>query len=123
MTKPEPRLWVLRSGVCSRGCGPPRPGGRLRSRKSLKNCSNGEPGGNTGTSGPGRSPPRTCTEVLEEILTTDGNSLAARSAKLSGATRAAAGALAATISPVAVATISPVAVAAGNAARLRANRT
>ncbi len=32
--------------------GRPVPPGRLRLRKSLKNCSNGEPGGNSGTSGP-----------------------------------------------------------------------
>ena len=52
--------------------------------------------------------------LLEEMLTTDGCSLAARSAKLSGAVRAMAGALAAARIPVAVTT--------GAAATLRAIR-
>src|SRR5690606_31048500 len=65
------------------------PGGRLRSMKSRKNRSKGEPGGNCGISGPPRSP-RALTDWLVEMLTTAGRSFAARSAKLSGAERAKA---------------------------------
>src|SRR5271166_3261094 len=58
--------------------------------KSLKNCSKGEPGGNIGKSGPG--PPLRAVIVAEDdTLTTAGSSFAARSAKLSPGTRAAAG--------------------------------
>ncbi len=61
---------------------PPWPPRRLRSMKSLKNCSNGEPGGNTGTSGPRLARPGARRERwVEEMLTTPGSSLAARSAK------------------------------------------
>ncbi len=89
MMKPDPRLCIRRSdggGWAS----PPRPPGpgRLRLRKSLKNCSNGEPGGNSGTSGPGPGPgepARACTAWVDEMFTTAGSSFAARSAKLSGA--------------------------------------
>ncbi len=59
--------------------------------KSWKNCSNGEPCGNCGESPDGRSA-RACTACCEEMLTTAGASEAARSAKLSGAPRARAGA-------------------------------
>ena len=51
-----------------------------RSMNSLKNSSKGEPGGNCGNSMPGL-PSTTC---VVETLTTEGRSLAARSAKLSG---------------------------------------
>jgi hypothetical protein len=57
----------------------------LRLRKSLKNCSNGDPGGNIGISGPAPGPPaRACIAWVDEMFTTAGNSFAARSAKLSG---------------------------------------
>ena len=60
--------------------------GRLRLRKSLKNCSNGEPGGNSGISGPAPgAPARACAAWVDEMFTTAGSSFAARSAKLSGA--------------------------------------
>src|SRR5262252_3134498 len=87
MMKPEP------SEVPLRGCASGRPlFGRPRSKKSRKNSSNGEPGGNCGISGPLCSRPRSDFIVwVVEILTTDGSSRAARSAKLSGAGRAAAG--------------------------------
>ena len=94
MMKPEPRLCMRRSGAGWLGLPwppwPPWPPGRLRSRKSLKNCSNGEPGGNIGKSGPG-PPARAVIVVDDDTLTTPGSSFAARSAKLSGAGRAAAG--------------------------------
>src|SRR5215470_7053432 len=87
MMKPEP------SEVPLRGCASGRPlFGRPWSKKSRKNSSNGEPGGNCGISGPLRSRPRSDFIVwVVEILTTDGSSRAARSAKLSGAGRAPAG--------------------------------
>ena len=53
--------------------------------KSLKNCSNGEPGRHIGMSGPAAAD---FTSAVEEMLTTAGSSFAARSAKLSGAGRA-----------------------------------
>src|SRR6516165_1938677 len=89
MMKPEPREVALR------GCASGRPlFGMPCSKKSRKNSSNGEPGGNCGISGPAcscswpRSDFRFC---WVEMFTTDGSSLSARSAKLSGAGRAAAG--------------------------------
>src|SRR5215831_3055552 len=84
--KPEP------SEVALRGCASGRPLlGTPRSKKSRKNSSKGEPGGNCGTSGPGRSRPRSDFRVwVVEMLTTEGRSLSASSAKLSGAGRAAA---------------------------------
>ncbi len=88
MMKPDPRLCIRRSdgGGWLSPPRPPGPGGRLRLRKSLKNCSNGEPGGNSGTSGPGLgTPARACTAWVDEMFTTAGRSFAARSAKLSGA--------------------------------------
>jgi len=61
------------------------------SKKSRKNSSKGEPGGNCGISGPECSRPRSDFSVCAvEIFTTDGSNLAARSAKLSGAGRAPA---------------------------------
>ena len=93
MMKPDPRLCIRRSGG---GWASPRHRARrptgLRLRKSLKNCSNGEPGGNIGISGPAPGPPaRACAAWVDEMLTTAGSSLAARSAKLSGAPLAKAG--------------------------------
>src|ERR1700761_8626807 len=88
--KPEPRLCARRAeGWLS----PPPWPGRLRLRKSLKNCSNGDPGGNIGISGPAPGPGTFLAVIVwvDETFTTAGNSLAARSAKLSGAERAAAG--------------------------------
>ena len=86
----EARAEDFASAARARGCwrcaDPGGRPGRLRLRKSLKNCSNGEPGGNIGISGP--QPPRACTEVEDETLTTAGSSCSARSAKLSGAPRA-----------------------------------
>src|SRR5271167_2930754 len=89
MTKPEP------SEVALRGPGSGwSPLGMPCSRKSWKNFSNGEPGGKSGISGPGWSPPPAVFKVcVVEMLTTEGSSLAARSAKLSGAGRAIAGRL------------------------------
>src|SRR5271165_4076042 len=54
--------------------------------KSLKNCSNGEPGGNSGISGRPPGPPlaRASIREEEETFTTAGSSRAARSAKLAG---------------------------------------
>src|SRR6266481_196832 len=85
MMKPEP------SEVALRGCASGRPLlGTPRSKKSRKNSSKGEPGGNCGTSGPARSRPRSDFMVcVVEMLTTEGRSFSARSAKLSGAVRAA----------------------------------
>src|SRR5690242_1663726 len=78
MRKPEPSDVTRRGGAS----------GRLRSRKSRKNSSNGEPGGNWGTSGPRWA--RSRLTVVDEMLTTAGRSLWARSANPSGA-RANAG--------------------------------
>src|ERR1700722_6133372 len=98
MMKPEPRLCARRSGLAWSSLPPPPPPlppwpGRLRLRKSLKNCSNGDPGGNIGISGP--VPPGGPFLVvmvwLDDTLTTAGSNLAASSAKLSGADRASAG--------------------------------
>src|SRR5215469_768157 len=64
------------------------------SKKSRKNSSNGEPGGNCGISGPACSCSRPRSDFRfcwVEMFTTDGSSLSARSAKLSGAGRAATG--------------------------------
>src|ERR1700741_532443 len=87
MMKPEP------SEVALRGWASGRPLlGIPRSKKSRKNSSNGEPGGNCGISGPACSRPRSDFIVwVVEMLTTEGNSFSARSAKLSGAGRGAAG--------------------------------
>src|SRR6266436_6770700 len=87
MMKPDP------SEVALRGCASGRPPlGTPRSKKSLKNSSKGEPGGNCGISGPACSRPRSDFSVcVVEMLTTDGSNFAARSAKLSGAGRATAG--------------------------------
>ena len=93
--KPDPRLCARRgAGWLSPPPPPPPWPGRLRLRKSLKNCSNGEPGGNIGISGPAPGPARHSSRVMvwvDDTLTTAGSSLAARSAKLSGAERATAG--------------------------------
>src|SRR5882762_4904401 len=85
MMKPDP------SEVALRGCASGRPPlGTPRSKKSRKNSSKGEPGGNCGTSGPARSRPRSDFSVcVVEMLTTEGRSFSASSAKLSGAGRAA----------------------------------
>src|SRR5215472_16645138 len=85
MTNPEP------SEVALRGWASGRPLlGTPRSKKSRKNSSNGEPGGNCGISGPACSRPRSDFMVcVVEMLTTEGRSFSARSAKLSGAVRAA----------------------------------
>src|ERR1700733_1319601 len=95
MMKPDPRLCARRgAGALSLPPPPPLPPWpcRLRLRKSLKNCSNGDPGGNMGISGPTPGPPFFAVMVwVDDTLTTAGSSLAARSAKLSGAERAAAG--------------------------------
>ena len=56
--------------------------------KSLKNWSNGEPGGTPGIPDPLSGD---LMSVVEDTLTTAGSSLAARSAKLSGAGRLIAG--------------------------------
>src|SRR5690349_11253672 len=87
MMKPEPREVPLR------GCASGRPPlGTPCSKKSRKNSSNGEPGGNWGISGPECSRPRSdFIDCVVEMLTTEGSSFAARSAKLSGAGRAEAG--------------------------------
>src|SRR5438552_2008277 len=87
MTKPEP------SEVALRGFASGLPlCGLSRLKKSLKNSSKGEPGGNCGRPGVERS---CCfsglTVWVVEMLTTDGRSLSARSAKPSGAGFAAAG--------------------------------
>src|SRR5438270_2909744 len=87
MIKPEPRDVPLRGWASGRP-----PFGTPCSKKSRKNSSNGEPGGNWGISGPLCSRP--CSDFtvwVVEILTTEGNSFAARSAKLSGAGRASTG--------------------------------
>src|SRR5438132_12420997 len=86
MMKPEP------SEVDLRGCASGRPPlGTPRSKKSRKNSSKGEPGGNCGTSGPAPSGPRSDFSVCAvEMLTTEGRSCSASSAKLSGAGRATA---------------------------------
>src|SRR5882672_7697286 len=96
--KPDPSEVALRGRASGR---PLR--GLLWLKKSLKNSSNGEPGGNCGISGPPcpcRSPPprfsgfsgfSDFTVCVVEMLTTEGNNLAARSAKLSGAGRAKTG--------------------------------
>ena len=93
MMKPDPRLCMRRSGGV--GWLSPRPPGLLRLRKSLKNCSNGEPGGNSGISGPWPGFPARAWAAawVDEMFTTAGSSLAARSAKLSGAPLANAGSL------------------------------
>src|ERR1051325_5972525 len=94
--KPEPSEVALREcGVSGRVPSP------FLSKKSLKNSSNGDPGGNCGRFGPGRSAspfsPERRREAsgfsvwVVEMLTTDGNSLSAISANPSGAGRAAAG--------------------------------
>src|SRR5436305_1462810 len=96
MTKPEP------SEVALRGCASGRaPRSLLWSKKSLKNSSKGDPGGNCGRLGPGRSGPGCSPERrreasgftvwVVEMLTTDGSSLSAISANPSGAGRAAVG--------------------------------
>ena len=86
MMKPEPRLCIRRSGAGWSPPWPPWPPGWLRLRKSLKNCSNGEPGGNIGISGPAPGPPLCAVTVWwRTTFTTAGSSFAARSAKLSGA--------------------------------------
>ena len=82
MMNPDPRLCIRRSS--GGGVWSVPPPGRWRFMKSLKNCSNGEPGGNIGMSGPAV----VFTSVVEDMLTTAGSSFAARSAKLSGAGRA-----------------------------------
>ena len=82
---PSPRRRVGRS-PSRRGCG---------SKKSLKNSSNGEPGGNCGICGCWSGALCAAIVVEEEMLTTAGSSLAARSAKLAGASLASAGAAAA----------------------------
>jgi len=83
MMKPEPSE-VARRGAASGCC----PRGMLRSRKSLKNSSKGEPGGNCGISGRCRSAFSVC---VVEMLTTAGNSFAARSENPSGPALAKAG--------------------------------
>src|SRR6266702_3134610 len=85
MMKPEPSEVALRGFGCGRSpCLP------FLSKKSLKNSSNGEPGGNCGRPGVARS---RClsglTVCVVEILTTAGTSFSARSANPSGAGRAA----------------------------------
>src|SRR5216683_2266207 len=84
MMKPDP------SEVARRGCASGRcwPRGRFLSRKSLKNSSNGEPGGNCGISGRCRSALRVW---VVETLTTAGRSFAASSEKPSGPALAMAG--------------------------------
>src|SRR5215469_3504543 len=84
MMKPEP------SEVALRGWASGRPLlGMPWSKKSRKNSSNGEPGGNGGISEPACSRPRSDFIVwVVEMLTTEGRSFSARSAKLSGAGRA-----------------------------------
>src|SRR5580658_9404323 len=79
MMKPEP------SEVARRGTASGLPCGWLRSKKSLKNSSKGEPGGNCGTSGPTWPTLSLLIVCVVETLTTAGRSFAARSAKLSGA--------------------------------------
>src|SRR5437660_2957192 len=86
MMKPEPSEVDLRGWASGR---PPL--GTPRSKKSRKNSSKGEPGGNCGTSGPARSRPRSDFSVcVVDMLTTEGRSCSASSAKLSGAGRATA---------------------------------
>src|SRR5215472_10164612 len=86
MINPEPSEVALRGWASGR---PPL--GIPWSKKSRKNSSKGEPGGNCGISGPECSRPRSDFSVCAvEIFTTDGSNLAARSAKLSGAGRAPA---------------------------------
>src|SRR5687768_15338871 len=83
MMKPEPSEVALRGRPCGRS---PR---WFLSKKSLKNSSNGDPGGNCGR--PDCPPWRSGLTVwVVEMLTTDGSSFSAKSAKLSGAGRAAA---------------------------------
>src|SRR5215831_3832191 len=96
MMKPEP------SEVPLRGWASGRPlFGTPCSKKSRKNSSNGDPGGNCGISGPLCSRPRSDFTVwVVEILTTAGSSFAARSAKLSGAGRASAGGTTAAIAAI-----------------------
>src|SRR5215469_5071605 len=89
MMKPDPSEVPLRGWASGRP-----PFGTPCSKKSLKNSSNGEPGGNWGISGPPCSRPRSNFTVwVVEMLTTEGSSRAARSAKPSGAGRAEAGAV------------------------------
>ena len=66
-----------------------RMAGWLRSKNSLKNSSNGEPGGKPGISMPGWP----SSDWVVEMLTTAGSSASARSAKLSGGAFARAGAV------------------------------
>src|SRR6516164_5854900 len=96
MMKPEP------SEVPLRGCASGRPPlGTPCSKKSRKNSSNGDPGGNCGISGPLCSRPRSDFTVwVVEILTTEGSSFAARSAKLSGAGRASTGGTTAAVAAI-----------------------
>src|SRR5438876_3353339 len=85
ITKPEPSEVALRG--CASGRSPCLP---FLSKKSLKNSSNGEPGGNCGR--PGTACSRCLsglTVCVVEILTTAGTSFSARSANPSGAGRAA----------------------------------
>src|SRR5260370_11099362 len=90
--KPDPSEVALRGFTSGRSpCWPLRsPCWPLRSKKSLKNSSNGEPGGNCGRPGTARS---RClsglTVCVVEILTTAGTSFSARAAKPSGGGRAA----------------------------------
>src|SRR6478752_3983003 len=83
MIKPEPRDVALRGFPCWRS---PR---WFLSKKSLKNSSKGDPGGNCGR--PDCSPCLSGLTVwVVEILTTDGTSFSARSANPSGVGRAVA---------------------------------
>src|SRR5438046_5190646 len=90
ITKPEPSEVALRGFASGRPlCGWSLFWSLLK--KSLKNSSKGEPGGNCGRPGVERS---RCfsglTVWVVEMLTTDGSSLSARSANPSSAGRAAA---------------------------------
>src|SRR5260221_1584447 len=93
LAPPRPEESMMRlepSEVARRGCASGRcwPRGRFLSRKSLKNSSKGEPGGNCGISGRCRSAFSVC---VVEMLTTAGRSLDASSEKPSGPALAAAG--------------------------------
>ena len=88
--KPEPSEVALRFSA-SAAAAAAAAAALVSSKKSLKNSSNGEPGGNCGSSGAPRSFFCSGFSVwVVEMLTTDGSSFAARSAKPSGAGRAAA---------------------------------
>src|SRR5579859_5335515 len=101
MMKPEPSEVALRGR--NSGCSPSWP---LWSKKSLKNSSNGEPGGNFGRADFSRWLSG-FTVCVVETLTTAGSSLSARSANPSGPGRAIAGHALGAASTSAAAVITP----------------